>query len=241
MSTLSFPWRLLGELLLEKELVRADVLDQALEEQQRTGRRLGEILVENGTLDAEQLSDLLAEQHGLDLTPFPPTKTETLAVDEWQPLGRLLVLQGSITEAVLETALATQRASGRRLGDVLLGDHGVSMLALASALSAQHGVPVGGGQRGARDATASDVRYHVAEPDGPTLFMTDSFLEATDFAFEYVEANAPGVLQIVRAEHGESAPVWSYDRSAVGEEDVDLVQVYGFRPNAWNVPPRHTA
>ena len=239
MSALAFPWRLLGELLLEKALVRAEVLDGALDEQQRTGRRLGEILVDSGALTAEQLSDLLAEQHGLDLTPFPPTKTETLAADEWQPLGRLLVLQGSISEAVLEAALATQRASGRRLGDVLLADHGVSMLALASALSAQHGVPVGGGHRGARDATTTDVRYHVAEPDGPTLFMTDSFLEATDFAFEYVDANAPEALQIVRAEHGDSAPVWSYDRSAVGESDVDLVQVYGFRPNAWSGPPRH--
>ena len=238
MSTFPFPWRLLGELLLEKNLIGRERLDEALAEQRRSGRRLGEILVERGALTAGHLTALLSEQYGINLASSPPTKTEVPAVDEWQPLGRLLVSFGVIPERTLDAALATQRATGRRLGEVLVGDHGVSMLALAAALSAQHGVAVGGGD-GA--TAASDSSYEVAEPQGDTLFTTDSFLEATDFAFEYVDAQAPQALQIFRVHQGESAPVWAYDRSAVGQDEVDLVQVYGFRPSSWSGPPPHAA
>jgi type IV pilus assembly protein PilB len=55
----------LGDLLLEKNLISADQLEQALAEQQETGGKLGEILVSIGALDAQALAVALAGFFGL--------------------------------------------------------------------------------------------------------------------------------------------------------------------------------
>jgi len=61
------PWRPLGRLLVAKGLLSDDQLENALQEQARTGRRLGEILVELGFISHRALSLTLAEQYGVDL------------------------------------------------------------------------------------------------------------------------------------------------------------------------------
>ena len=60
-------WKPLGELLVERELVTADELEAALEEQSLTGERLGAILVNRRIVAGVLLTKLLAEQAGVKL------------------------------------------------------------------------------------------------------------------------------------------------------------------------------
>lgn len=55
----------LGTLIFRAGLLPAEVIENALEEGVRTGRRLGEILVERGLIKEEDLTRLLAGQKGL--------------------------------------------------------------------------------------------------------------------------------------------------------------------------------
>jgi type IV pilus assembly protein PilB len=58
-------WPALGTLLIRAGLVTEDVLESALTEQRRSGKRLGEILMERGDVTRTQLARMLAEQHEL--------------------------------------------------------------------------------------------------------------------------------------------------------------------------------
>jgi hypothetical protein len=60
-------WRPLGELLVEKGLVKQEELEHALGEQADTGRLLGAILVERGYVSGPALAVALAEQYGVEL------------------------------------------------------------------------------------------------------------------------------------------------------------------------------
>jgi hypothetical protein len=237
-SSFEFPWRLLGELLVAKDLIGSDELEAALAEQRRSRRRLGEILVDRGALSAIQLLDVLAEQYGVALDDVgasaAPAEPEP---GDWRPLGRILVARGELSQTALDEALAAQRATGRRLGEILVDDHGVTMLALASALGAQHGIAPGRtAASGSASHKADDSIYEVVLPGRPALFRTDSFLEATDFAFEYREAEEPSALEILRVLGDRAERVWEYQADAEGLQD--LVELYGFQPQSWTGPPR---
>src|SRR6266516_861294 len=67
MDRADFPWRSLGRILVEDELLTSQDLERALAEQRETVRRLGEILVQRGRLSRSGLASALAEQHGLSL------------------------------------------------------------------------------------------------------------------------------------------------------------------------------
>jgi hypothetical protein len=58
----------------------------------------------------------------------------------WRPLGTLLVGEGLVSAAQLETALAEQRRTGRLLGEILVSSGSVTGVSLAQALARQHGV-----------------------------------------------------------------------------------------------------
>ena len=60
-------WKPLGELLVDRGLLTVDQLDDALEEQTRTGERLGAILVARKIVAGAVLTTLLAEQVGVEL------------------------------------------------------------------------------------------------------------------------------------------------------------------------------
>jgi hypothetical protein len=66
-SAAELPWRPLGSLLVQKGLVSENELDDALAEQERSGRRLGEIMLEAGMISGPALTKVLAEQWGVDL------------------------------------------------------------------------------------------------------------------------------------------------------------------------------
>jgi hypothetical protein len=60
-------WKPLGELLVERGLLTVGELDDALEEQARSGERLGAILVARKAVAGAVLTGLLAEQAGVEL------------------------------------------------------------------------------------------------------------------------------------------------------------------------------
>ncbi len=57
---------LLGQLLLWNKLITQEQLDEALEEQKTTQKKLGSILVEKGFIDEESLNQFLSKQYGVD-------------------------------------------------------------------------------------------------------------------------------------------------------------------------------
>ncbi len=80
--------------------------------------------------------------------PQPEAQPESTRPPDvgWQPLGELLVSRGVLTREQLELALAEQRQSGRRLGEILVGNRAVSARDLSRALADQFGLDLGGGE-----------------------------------------------------------------------------------------------
>ena len=254
MDQASFPWRPLGTLLADEGLLTEEELEHALAEQARCRRPLGQILVDSGYLSGWTLTRMLAQQHGVDLhTTRELEATPSSATTTWRPLGRLLVEAGFLTTTDLRDALAEQKRDGRRLGEVLVARGWLTPQALARALAAQQGVeleaPDGAEtfEAAIRPTAIGEPVYRVREVPreegrtGSVLYETANFLEAADFAFEYVESEEPFALEIERAEGERCETVWAYseDRaSAAAESRRDLVDTYGFDPIRWNAPTR---
>ena len=247
-------WRPLGTLLADEGLVTEQELEHALEEQKRCRRPLGEILVDNGYVSGWTLTRMLAQQHGVDLHATREIDaTPAGRQDGWRPLGRLLVETGMLTEAALDDALDEQRRSGRRLGEVLIARQALTPQALARVLALQQGVELETldssetFEAAIRPAALGEPMYQVfvlAEEGGAhgdALYETANFLEAADFAFEFVEAHNPPALEIERIEGDRRESVWGYseDRAnAAAESRRELVDTYGFDPIRWNTPSR---
>jgi hypothetical protein len=251
-----YPWRPLGELLVEKALLHPDELDSALLEQRRTGRLLGQLLVERQLISGEQLTCVLAEQYGVQLEVLAGGSgraAETLAASAApqapRPLGRLLRERGVISEEELDFALEDQRSSGRRLGEILVAQGSVSWATVAAVVAEQHGLPqvdVGALREvpGAAPSQpsvepASSPVYEVREGRA-ALYRSDSFLEATDFAFDHLEGE-PCELKIVRLTGSGEEEVWVYsaERAEAQAKSPDLLQKFGFDVTRWTGPPPH--
>jgi hypothetical protein len=252
-AAVHFPWRQLGELLVAEELLTEDELEQALAEQATSGRLLGQILVNNGYLSAFSLARVLSEQHGVQLEskknegttaaqPEPPLERA------WRPLGKVLVELEFLTESQLERALAAQREEGGKLGEVLVSRGLLSGAELAQALAAQHGVELdaddeAGLRTAVKAATAEEPLYKlyevVFEPGYQRrieLFESANFLEAADYAFEFVDDHEPAALEIHRTHGAAQETVWNYSKSradAVNADRTELVETFGFDPMRW--------
>jgi len=155
--------------------------------------------------------------------PEPPVRT---------PLGRLLVEKGAISEDDLEAALLRQEAEGRPLGQILLEMGVVSEQSIARSVTEQHGLDSSASlrRRIAAEVGEAEVdddpkgiageRYLVRENRaGEPLESADSFLDATDAAFELIEERDPAELEIVRLQDGECERLWSYRRDDAAEGD----------------------
>jgi hypothetical protein len=264
-SRVDFPWRQLGELLVDEHLLTEGELEQALNEQARSGRLLGQILVSNGYLSAFSLARVLSDQHGVELqataaNPAPPTVALSLAdppefgaprakpAAAWRPLGRLLVEQGFLTDAQLEEALGQQQQTHGRLGEILVSRGLLSGADLARALSEQQGVDLEAGSdlglhARVRPSAAEEPSYKVFEVTfepgyqrRTSVFESTNFLDAADFAFEYVEAHEPAALEIHRTHGAAQETVWNYSASraaAFNAAQKDLVDTFGFDPVRW--------
>ncbi len=251
-AALQFPWRQLGELLVAEELLTEDELEQALSEQAASGRLLGQIIVANGYLSAFSLARVLSQQHGVQLSPREgaPAPASLAAAPEqaWRPLGRVLVDLEFLTESQLERALAAQREQGCRLGEILVSRGLLSGGELAQALAEQHGVELA-----AQDEFELETVVRPLTPEEPVyklfevifepgyqrrteLFESANFLEAADYAFEFVDQHDPAALEIHRTHGAAQETVWNYSASraaVVNAERKDLAQTFGFDPTIW--------
>ena len=252
-AALQFPWRQLGEILVAEELLTEDELEQALAEQATTGRLLGQIIVNNGYLSAFSLARVLSDQHGVQLSPreeapVPLTAVPSEPQQGWQPLGNLLVDLEFLTESQLHRALAAQREEGGRLGEILVTRGLLSGGELAQALAEQHGVELGAQdeaelQTVVRSITPEEPVYRVFEvifepgyQRRTELFGSANFLEAADYAFEFVDEHDPAALEIHRTHGAAQETVWNYSATraaAVNANRKDLAQTFGFDPTIW--------
>jgi hypothetical protein len=250
-----FPWRQLGELLLDEELLTEDELEQALLEQARSGRLLGQILVSNGYLSAFSLARVLSDQHGVQLRaaagsePEAPTAALALVEPEarthWRPLGKLLVEKGLLNESQLEEALREQREGHARLGEILVSRGLLSGTQLAQTLAGQQGVDL--------DPTGLETVVKPSQDEEPmyklfevhfepgfqrrtSVYESPSFLEAADYAFEFVDEHQPTALEIHRTHGAAQETVWNYSASRAAAADIarkSLVETFGFDPTRW--------
>ena len=260
-SAAEFPWRQLGAILLDQGLLTEKELELGLSQQAKSDRLLGQILVDNGYLSAFSLARVLSEQHGIRLQaadpddlPTVPTQSFALADPpefgappaKWRPLGRLLVEQGVLSEAQLTEALAEQQRSHGRLGEILISRQYVSGAQLARALADQHGVDLDGNAK-----LEASVMSHPEEEPVYKVFEvhfepgwqrrvavceSPNFLDAADFAFEYVDEHQPVALEIHRAHGGEAETVWSYSEAraaAINAGRKGLAETFGFDPTSW--------
>jgi len=256
----SYTWRPLGELLVENgSLERAD-LENALAEQKRTGRLVGEILVESGYISAFALTRAIAGQHGVDLQPAasiePGSGAATPASvqpNAWRPLGKLLVEKEFLTKPQLEEALAEQRESaGRRLlGEILVASGFLSGVSLARALAEQQGLELESEatnmemvlKTSAPGQAVYEVYEVVYEPRYQVqrvLYESPSFLEAADYAAEFVEDHDPSGVEIQRDEGGARETIWTYSQgraSALAAAQKPLSETFGFDPTLWGTTP----
>jgi hypothetical protein len=258
MDLAHFPWRPLGALLVEEGLLTGDELEQALAEQQRTGRLLGQIVVEAGCLTPFALTRALTRQHGVELrskgTPAqvrpPQVVEEQPEVRVWRPLGRLLVENGYLTEAELEPALVEQRERRGRLGEILVARGYLSGPALARALAEQHGVDfaaVGELEADVETAVGPSVPeepvyrvWHVTRTPGrpprSLLHETPNFLDAADFVSDVVERRKVDALQIERTLREDCKTVWTYSAGRAAAHAAarrPLAETFGFDPTTW--------
>jgi hypothetical protein len=125
-------WLPLGELLVERRLLSQRQLELALQEHQRTGRRLGEVLVSFGFVSEQALATTLLEQVGLmdakAEAPEPEVVPEPEAQPEPEPMPALRTA-GHLIEAEPEPQaekpivvrvedLPTPRATPSQLGEL---------------------------------------------------------------------------------------------------------------------------
>jgi hypothetical protein len=255
MDSAGFPWRQLGSVLVDEGLLTQAQLEVALAEQRRTGRLLGQILVDFGYLTGSRLARALAAQHGVELreTAVATTGNGAAAAAEdgepgrWRPLGKLLVENGLVSKADLDEAVSEQRRSSRRLGEILVERGCLSGSQLARALAMQHGVDFGAAEdfeTVIAPTTHTEPTYQVwdvvLEPSYQALsvlYASANFLDAVDFAFEYVDEREPKALEIQRANGAKRETLWTYSArraAALAEERKDLTQTFGFDPVTWD-------
>ena len=247
-----YSWRPLGELLIAKGLLTKAELDAALAEQTRSGRLVGEILVESGILSAFSLTRTLTEQHGVELQTGSDELGGTGAHEPtvWRPLGKLLVEQGYLSKLELRRALEKQRESkGRRLlGEILVAEGYLSGIALARALGEQNGIALADdGELDVETVVSSAEPGHVVfqvfevsyapryEPH-EVIYESPSFMEAVDFAAEFIEDVNPDGIEIQRSEGGARETVWTYSDSraaATARSRRHLAETFGFDPTVW--------
>jgi len=234
--------RLLGQILLSFGYLSGHSLACALAEQHGVALR-----PRSGTKTAV----------ARDLEPDAPhvSSSESEARREWRPLGRLLVEKGFLSTGELEEALAQQRRRrGGRLGEILVERGHLSGPELARVLAEQHGVELTAANEPNDDLetvitqpSSAEPVYQVCEVQfAPSyqaqsaLYESANFLDAADFAFEFVEEHEPEGLEIRRS-HGETREtVWMYSASraaAIAASRKDLTETFGFDPISWDGSP----
>ena len=116
--------------------------------------------------------------------------------------------------------------------------------ALVSAVIDQHGLDEEETQATAVVATpaATEETYQVEDhgsEEARVVFRSGAFLDAVDFAFEYLEAESPERLRIFRLLGRKREEVWTYGPETAAETEEqphDLLDVYGYDVMNWRGP-----
>lgn len=243
-----FPWRQLGTLLADEGLLTETELELALDEQRRTGRLLGQIVVDRGYVSAFSLARVLSAQHGVELQSAPdPEPAPQLATvpTTWRPLGRLLVEKGLITQTELADALLQQNDTNGKLGEILVARGVLTGSDLAHALGEQHGIEFTGELETTLKPTVTtepvyrvfNVTFRQGFQQRNGIWESANFLDAADFAMEYVQDHSPEALEIERLDGDEQETVWTYSETRAAAAELarkDLVDTFGFDPTRWD-------
>jgi len=106
--------RHIGQILLDGKFLSSHDLNRALEEQKQTKELLGQVLVRMGVLKERDVQvPLLVQDHLCHIDD-----AVKIAVGERKLLGALLVQSGHISNSQLDHAIAEQKKSGEKLGEV---------------------------------------------------------------------------------------------------------------------------
>ncbi|ABA89302.1 repeat-containing protein [Syntrophotalea carbinolica DSM 2380] len=108
--------RFIGQILVDGGFVSSRDLHRALEEQKSTNELLGQVLTRMGVVDPADLKVALSVQDHLASLK----DAVKMAAGMRRMLGALLLQAGHINEAQLEEALAEQKRTGEKLGDVFV-------------------------------------------------------------------------------------------------------------------------
>jgi hypothetical protein len=125
---------LLGELLVRAGIVAPARLDEALESQLGTNRKIGELLVEMGLLHKSELAAVISIQEDLRDGRVEVVQMVTAR------LGSILLNAAAVSEAQLERALAEQAKHGGMLGDILVRQGAITAAQRQGALKLQRGL-----------------------------------------------------------------------------------------------------
>ena len=74
-------WEIIGQLLVQKGLIKINQLEQALKEQEKTGGLLGTILVRLGFIEREDLFAVLSEQFGTEYVKLKDVRIPHSTID----------------------------------------------------------------------------------------------------------------------------------------------------------------
>lgn len=126
--------RTIGQILVDGKFVSRRALGRALEEQKQTKELLGEVLVRLGLVKAADIKPPLLIQGHLNNIE----DAVKLAAGERKLLGALLVQSGHINNSQLDEAIAEQKRTGEKLGEVLIRLGLLTDLQLKALLDLQH-------------------------------------------------------------------------------------------------------
>ena len=85
--------------------------------------------------------------------------------------------------------------------------------------------------------------YQVQEPRagaGIPLHTSRNFLDASDFAFDYIAEHDPAELAVVLIQEDGEETLWTYSRDRTvseAESRKELVEIFGYPVGRWPVPP----
>ena len=198
------PRRPLGELLVERGALDQYELDHWLKEQRLSGMLLGELLVRRRVVSPMEVAAALAVQRGADHV------AGGIEHGHNQQLGRILVDRDLLTESGLQRVLLEQQRTGDTLGEVLARRGYVSQEQIDELLAEQRR----GDSSDLQADTQPDVTYEVRAPGngGSALHVCESFLDASDFAFDLLYDANPDALEIIEVKGGQRKIAWSYVR-----------------------------
>ena len=139
--------RLIGTILVQKNMITHEQLERALQLQADSGDRLGEIVVAEFGVSRLELASVLAEQwaelEDAERNSVPAQQEAAVApltpgeVQIRRPIGEIFVELGFVSSDQLDAALDVQRETGARIGEILVEQGSLTRLDLASALAEQ--------------------------------------------------------------------------------------------------------